>query len=49
MYTYLDVRLTPANEEELEVVIQPWITDYSTIHVPMDVGYEFELGPDLFG
>lgn len=44
-----DERLTPVTEEELEAVLQRWLTDYTTLHVPMNVGYEFELGPDLIG
>ena len=46
---YCDNRLTLSNEEELEDILQRWISDYSTLHIPMDVGYEFELGPDLIG
>jgi len=44
---WFDERLTAANVEELEAVLQRWLIDYTTLHVPMNVGYEFELGPDL--
>ncbi len=36
-----------ANEEELAVLLQRWVTDPMTLHVPMDVGYRFNKGPTL--
>jgi len=43
----LDERFTLETEADLEAVLRRWLTDDTTLHIPMDVGYEFELGADL--
>jgi hypothetical protein len=43
----IDERMTVADENELEEVLNLWLVDDTNLHVPTGVGYEFELGPDL--
>ncbi len=43
----VDSRIEVSSEEELADVVGRWLNDPTDLHVPMDVGYEFEGGPDL--